>query len=299
MFRCALTAFICSMVFFTGCQTFTSSKPSSKSSKKSSWFKFGKKDYQTPQSLAVIWKEDVIYVPGKAPTRGFGGRIYFYNEKWQAVPVDGELVVYGYDENKRRSNPMSDLQPDKKFKFTAEQFTQHFSETQLGASYNVWIPWDDAAGEPKKITLIPTFVTKDGGVVRGDPNTQYLPGQSTGESSEMFDSSVRTVSYEESSKSEPKLTVSESTTPMRTTTIGVPSEVAMKLAHANRGVSQNNDASPASLQAPPSGPTPSATPSADAQYQEALRLLQQYSSPLSNPLVPDTSGQQSPKANGR
>ncbi len=45
-------------------------------------------------------------MPGKPVTRGFGGRIYFYNDRSQAVPVDGELVVYGFDDTARHNGSL-------------------------------------------------------------------------------------------------------------------------------------------------------------------------------------------------
>lgn len=130
-----------------------------------------------PRSMAVIWSPDVFVAPGATPSRGFGGRIYFYNEKSQAVPVDGELIVHGYDETTRQVAGANPAKADKTFRFTSEQFTQHFSESQLGASYSIWIPWDqEAEGISRKIVLIPTFVGKDGKVVRGDSSQVVLQG---------------------------------------------------------------------------------------------------------------------------
>jgi hypothetical protein len=158
------------------------SKPKGKATKeaeKKSWFK--KKEYQIPQSMNVTWAHDIISVPGKPPARGFGGRIYFYNEKSQAIPVDGELMVYGFDDT-HSSHPGAALasqgmdQADKRYRFTQEQFTTHFSEGDMGASYSIWVPWDAAPGAKKKIMLIPTFKSKDGKVIRGNAATLLLPG---------------------------------------------------------------------------------------------------------------------------
>lgn len=152
-----------------------------KESDKKSWFK--KKEYQLPQSMNVTWAHDIISVPGKPPARGFGGRIYFYNEKSQAIPVDGELMVYGFDDT-HSSHPGAALatqgmdQADKRYRFTEEQFTTHFSESDMGASYSIWVPWDAAPGPKKKIMLIPTFKSKDGKVIRGNAATLLLPGWS-------------------------------------------------------------------------------------------------------------------------
>jgi len=171
----------------------SSSKAKSKEKKKEGWSLFKKKEYQEPRSLVSTWSEDTLIAPGKPVTRGFGGRFYFYNDRSQVIPVDGELVVYGFEDNKisdssspngvRPVTPSPSDQPvgeaDKKFRFTSEQFTQHFSQGDLGASYSVWIPWDIAGGPQRKITLIPCFITKDGRTVRGDASKQVLSGKPT------------------------------------------------------------------------------------------------------------------------
>ncbi len=174
--RVAATASLTATLLISGCSTFTSD---SKSSKKddSKWWKFGKKKYQEPRTMAVLWSEDTLIVPGKPITRGFGGRIYFYNDRSQAVSVDGELSVYGFDDSMRGNVDVPPEHADKRFKFTAEQFTTHFSQSELGASYSIWIPWDIEGGPQKEITLIPTFVTKSGKIVRGDSSKVTLSGK--------------------------------------------------------------------------------------------------------------------------
>lgn len=160
-----------------GCASFTSKSESTTKKKEKSWFSFTKKEYQIPQAINVTWTHDVYTIPGKTPTRGFGGRFYFYNEKSQAIPVDGELLVYGFDDTHGTADYNNLNAAAKRFKFTAEQLTNHFDEGQLGASYSVWIPWDAAPGDQKKIMLIPTFLAKDGRLVRGSAATLLLPGR--------------------------------------------------------------------------------------------------------------------------
>lgn len=138
------------------------------------------KDYQNPQRLAAIWSPDVMTMPGKPAARGFGGRIYFYNEKSVPVPVKGELIVYGYEETTSANPEVKKSAPDRKFKFEKEQFAERFSKSDLGASYSVWIPWDDAGGPIKRITLIPIFKMEDGNLVHGDAAELTLPGKTPG-----------------------------------------------------------------------------------------------------------------------
>jgi hypothetical protein len=165
-----------------GCETLTDGKATSKKKKdSSSWSMFKKKEYQIPQTMNVTWAYDILTLPGKSPTRGFGGRFYFYNEKTQAIPVDGDLVVYGFDDTHKQKVSEDLNEADKRFRFTAEQFTTHFSEGELGASYSVWIPWDEAYGPQRKIMLIPTFLTKDGRLIRGTAASLNLPGKSSEE----------------------------------------------------------------------------------------------------------------------
>lgn len=177
----------------SGCATFTKDK----GSKKSPWdsMKWWKKEYQTPTKMAVLWSPDLLTVAGQPPTRGFGGRIYFYNEKSQTIPVEGELVVHGFDETRKKASNGQDTLPDKRFRFTAEQFTEHFSESDLGASYSVWIPWDSNEHTLKELTLIPTFVSSKGQAVQGAPAKVILPGRTA--SQPELNTPVQTVAYEQ------------------------------------------------------------------------------------------------------
>lgn len=179
----------------TGCSTL--SKNSGSGSQDWSISKLWKKEYQIPQQVAVIWSPDVLTMPGKPPTRGFGGRVFFYNERSQAIPVEGELIVHGYLGDPE-SGAMHE-QSDKTFIFTAEQLTNHFSPSQLGASYSVWIPWDDARGYQQQVSLIPTFKTKEGLLVQGAPAKLMLPGKSLEANGTTSDLPVQTISFQQSS----------------------------------------------------------------------------------------------------
>lgn len=132
-------------------------------------------EYQVPTRMAVVWTPDVLTLPGRPPTRGFGGRIYFYNHQGQAIPVDGQLVVYGFDDS---DSEVASTVPHKRFVFTPEQFTKHFSPTELGASYSIWIPWDANDTRQKTISLLPVFTSVSGHRLVGDQTLNVLRGQS-------------------------------------------------------------------------------------------------------------------------
>ncbi len=215
-----------------GCETLTIDSAGNKRKKKeASWFSFKKKEYQSPQSVTATWTHDILTLPGKPATRGFGGRFYFYNEKTQAIPVDGELVVYGFDDTNKPQSTEDLSQATKRFRFTPEQFTTHFSEGELGASYSVWIPWDEAYGAPKKIMLIPTFLTKEGRTIRGAAASLNLPG--TGKESQVQQAAAFVPNGGHTgaiapSNSNPTVAGSG----LRTTTIQVPSNSFIRQSHA-------------------------------------------------------------------
>lgn len=179
----------------SGCTMFTKDKGSKKDSPWES-MKFWKKEYQTPAKMAVLWSPDLLTVAGQPPTRGFGGRIYFYNQKSQTIPVDGELVVHGFDEARKKNSGGEEHVPDKRFRFTAEQFTEHFSESEIGASYSVWIPWDTNDYTQKELTLIPTFISKNGQMVQGAPAKVIIPGRTAAQPNQV--TPVQTVAFEQS-----------------------------------------------------------------------------------------------------
>lgn len=140
---------------------------------------FGNKDetpkaYPNPVKMAATWTPDTLVKPGHTPTRGFGGRLYFYDERTRPVPVEGSLIVHGFDDTGSGGPTV------RKFQFTPEQFTRHFSESDLGASYSVWIPWDAVGGFQRRISLVASFQTAEGKLVQGQPATVLLPGPQEG-----------------------------------------------------------------------------------------------------------------------
>jgi hypothetical protein len=146
-----------------------------------SWFteeqpKLVESKYARPVRLAVIWSPAMLNNPGSKPTRGFGGRIYFYDAQNKAIPVEGQLVVYGYNNSKPNADGKT---PDRRYAFTSEQFTEHFSPTELGASYSIWIPWDEVGNHEADISLVPIFTASTGQLVVGQSSKCLLPGPQT------------------------------------------------------------------------------------------------------------------------
>lgn len=167
----AILLILCSTTLLGGC----ASMPSSENWKISKLFKKDDKPepYPNPVRMAAMWTADTLSAPGKTTTRGFGGRLFFYNEKSQAVPVEGELQVVGYIEESDGLPPQT-----RRFAFTKEQFTSHYSQSDLGASYSIWVPWDAEGNPCQKVILVASFTTAEGKVVQGPPTLVALPGPS-------------------------------------------------------------------------------------------------------------------------
>ena len=192
--RCCtlLTATLISCCAVSGCKTTDKADPilpptaprqrqaaktvAKPSEKKSFPFAPKKKEEEknpVPQQMAAIWKDAVYTQPGKPPTRGFGGRIYFYNSKSEPIQVNGQLTVFAFDDSKESQGKAV---PSKKYVFTEDLFEKHHSETELGHSYSIWIPWDAAGGATQSVSLVPVFKSSAGMIVRGDHTRNVLPG---------------------------------------------------------------------------------------------------------------------------
>jgi len=127
------------------------------------------------EKVIATWTDTVLHQPGKAPVRGFGGRLMFYGRDFQEpIKARGQLVVYGFVE--KPDEPPSTI-PQRKFIFPAEQFEKHYSESEVGHSYSVWLPWDEVGGPQLKVRLIARFEPITGGMVVSESAPQLLPGR--------------------------------------------------------------------------------------------------------------------------
>ena len=150
-------------------------QPKSWSLSKAQWWKEEKLEPQVPSRLVTTWTDTVLHRPGESSKRGFGGRILFFNRESEIpVPVEGQLVVYAYDES--QGDP-STARPTRRYIFPAEQFGKHHSECSLGSSYSVWIPWDEVGGPLKNVSLIARFEPLGGPLIVGEQTSHLLPGQ--------------------------------------------------------------------------------------------------------------------------
>jgi hypothetical protein len=124
--------------------------------------------------MVSTWTDTVLSQQGKKPQRGFGGRLIFYAEdEEKPVVVDGQLVVYAFDETGREP---SDNKPTRRYVFPPDQIPLHMSKSDLGATYSFWLPWDEAGGAQTEVSLICRFEPKGGSVITSEQTRQRLPG---------------------------------------------------------------------------------------------------------------------------
>jgi hypothetical protein len=175
---CALLPLAIAMIAgFGGCQSLRSPTVFSRLAKPAD----EKVKFEQPHRMAIIWKESSMPTsPTRKPTRGFGGRVYFYNAADEPVRVDGELVVYAFNDSGSDDSQTADKPrtPERKYVFRASELQQHFSQTKIGPSYSVWVPWDEVGGEQVNVSLLPMFKPVDGQIINSGQSLAILPGKS-------------------------------------------------------------------------------------------------------------------------
>lgn len=202
-------------------------------------FKSDSDEPQPPSRVLAVWVDTIRYTQGEAPTRGFGGRLTFYtNGEEEPVKVDGDVVVYAFDEDGRKR---SDPRPTRKYIFRADQLESHYSKSKIGHSYSFFIPWDKVGGVRKEISLIVRFQPKLGAPVASEQARQILPGKPKPEdiqtaespSSDGHAGGVRAASYQSGEIGETHQKPARGR--MQTTTISLPSEFGQQTPKAEIG----------------------------------------------------------------
>jgi hypothetical protein len=132
---------------------------------------------QTPLRTTAFWTDSVLNQGGLPGVSGFGARVLFYGKDDETpIMVDGSLTVYGYDDTDGHEHST----PARKFVFPAEYLEKHYSKSDLGHSYSIWIPWQDASGPQRQISLILRFESRKGGaIVISEMSRHVLPGFKT------------------------------------------------------------------------------------------------------------------------
>lgn len=131
--------------------------------------------------VIAAW-EPAISTGGGKPMRGFGGRVYFYDQEMsRPIKVDGTVVVYIFDEEGRSPE---DSKPNEGIVFDAKTLNSKsvYGKSKMGHSYNLWVPFDSEGpqGPSKKVSLIVRYIPKQGASKVSEQATVYLPGKRNG-----------------------------------------------------------------------------------------------------------------------
>jgi len=127
----------------------------------------------TPNRMVIIWKDAVVRSGDGQTKKGFGGRVYFYDKGEDPIQVDGQMIVYGYDDTTKHSSTT----PERKYVFAQDSFQNHYDPSELGPSYSLWIPWDEVQATEKTICLMPFFETAGGIQLSAGMSEILLPGR--------------------------------------------------------------------------------------------------------------------------
>jgi hypothetical protein len=142
--------------------------------KKAVGMKPEKPEPELPERMVATWTDTTLSTAGQSAKRGFGGKLMFFKrDSEDPVRVEGNLVVYAFDETDR---PDHETHPTRRYIFPMEEFIRHESDSTLGPAYSFWLPWDEVGGQQRHISLIAKFEPKDGAVVIGEQTRHLLPG---------------------------------------------------------------------------------------------------------------------------
>jgi hypothetical protein len=130
-----------------------------------------------PAKAVAVWEPAVKHETDQEPQRGFGGRVYFYDqESKKPIKIKGNVVVYAFDEETRQPD---DNAPTRSYLFDKSDVKKLYSKSKLGPSYNFWVPWDSEGpdGNAKKVSLIVRYIPEVGSSVVSSQAVVYLPGK--------------------------------------------------------------------------------------------------------------------------
>jgi hypothetical protein len=173
------------------------------------WKKDDLPPVEPPVKIVAIWANSVFNEPGMGPTRGLGGRVYFYNAKHKPVRVDGELTVFLYDDTSEVDRETQEA--TKRVTFSADEVAEKYTPTEFGPSYSFWLPWDTVAGERAQLSVIPVFNGKSGEMLVGEQARYLLPGKNPTVVAEQEQEGVIPASFEDQNKVSGSLQLNSST----------------------------------------------------------------------------------------
>lgn len=137
-----------------------------------------KKNLQSIAKIVCIWKAAEGRDMKNRPARGLAGKVLFFAPGRSGVPVkldgDGKVLVYVFDDQGTRAEK---AKPIHKFEFPLNVWNLHYRDSDLGPSYDVFIPYTRNVIHQVKMTAHVRLVPEGGrGVAMSDLDSVTLPG---------------------------------------------------------------------------------------------------------------------------
>lgn len=123
---------------------------------------FPKSSLQNPVLKIVGLWQPGEGIAGDRPARGFSGQVLFFTADNVPVQVDGEVMVYIFDD---QGPEEEQVKPINEFIYPAESWNALLAKGSLGATYNVFIPYTRPGHHEANCTLRVRYSPKQGPTV--------------------------------------------------------------------------------------------------------------------------------------
>lgn len=136
----------------------------------------GKKQKRPIARIICVWKPAEGRDMKNRPARGLAGKILFFpanSEQPVKIEGDGTVVIYTFDD---QGTPAEQTKPIHKFQFPLDAWNLHYRQSQLGPSYDVFIPYTRNIIHQVKMTAHVRLVPKEGPVATSSMDTVTIPG---------------------------------------------------------------------------------------------------------------------------
>jgi hypothetical protein len=121
-----------------------------------------------------IWQPAEGQGLDNAPCRGFGGQILFFAANSQSpVQVNGEVTIYVFDD---QGSHEDQVKPLNQFHFTNEQWNCLYRESNLGPSYQIFVPYTNKGAHYANCSLRVKYTPKSGQAMYSKVATVTLNG---------------------------------------------------------------------------------------------------------------------------
>lgn len=132
----------------------------------------------TPRNPAVqalcLWQPSNGRDPDGLPCRGFAGQIVFLSAGNAApVAVDGSIRIYVFDDQ----GSLDERSVPRQWDFDSGAWNMHLTNSSLGATYSVFIPYTRPGSQQASCTLRLRLTPDEGPVIFSETASVILPGR--------------------------------------------------------------------------------------------------------------------------